>query len=1145
MSDTDTYDGDGLPADRTADRPFVLRMLRSIHLCDMGATQAQKCGVAVFALAILLVCAAPAAVGATDESPMAIVVLPPRFVSGGSDQTMAAAELACDRLARELEKSASLRVVDRTQLDRVLKERGLDGNSSRPLLSYDIMARLEVDAVRPAPKAWLSLMDLSHGNVIAEVEFAWSVPVPDAAIRDMTQTCLGAARDLTADKPKALRVRMLEVQNPGKSARLEPLAARLSDTFAAALNRSKGVRLVHHFEAATGKEESLLLTLGLSRLGGGRQFAPQSDATVELRIRELDGVGKTFAQTQVEVAWRIRRGADYSGNWMTTEAPVRDFDDLLKAAWARFAKELGRASPQAAGDYLNEMALRRKQAHAELDACDWRMDVPREVALQRLAHCAAAVKLDPTWDEAARRLVAATVYDYHSPACYRAGIVEAWRYIDRFRADRKQRTLIAGTAMFWAGSGFLKLRDLEGTEELDADARAALDALKRIVDAFAAGPADDLPDLLPLGMHIVYRGMVNSGVSIGDRREWLERIVRLGSRDVSTATHSPEVHLRKVLETRLRLRLHAAQLILTEGDPASARPYVEQLLPLFLAAKTQKSDVDKFYRLARGLNDPELLARLDAALAGVVWPAKINWLDHNAPGMMPPAGTRPRAKVTTLQYAPHVGATPLAICGQRLYCTVPGEGPKDVPRIGFVTLESRGRPAGKITLLPRQPQVWPKHIVTTAITDSRLYIGTRGQGLLEYDPDSGKWRTIGPEQGLPGRNVYTLLALDDGTLFCHGGGDGKQGFFCRINPRTSEITLLRRLAHDSGRNPLVDSSIRPAWKAGDNIVGFADGGALYTLPRLGVGEPVRQPWPTQKSGVPYDSLPDGMAVVASKRFIMCRDALCEIDDGDKVIRTWARPEPTRVTPGPADLPGQDILFASDQPDLISRQEYRCVAQDDSHVFFLDDWILCYEPSSDTWYGPLETEPWTNPTQAVVSGRSGIWFGADQSLVYLETADFITAAKKARRVITGQEFRRRRDEAVAASPPLERAKWALSMRRFDKSRELCAAVLEGDANNVEALLVMALLHESCCLNQPDRAMEYYGRLVAVEDNPAARFMGLVHQYRLHIDAKRYADALRVGRLIEQRYPRNAVSETIARYNEWLSEQIEPMSSGKSQ
>ncbi len=45
-------------------------------------------------------------------------------------------------------------------------------------------------------------------------------------------------------------------------------------------------------------------------------------------------------------------------------------------------------------------------------------------------------------------------------------------------------------------------------------------------------------------------------------------------------------------------------------------------------------------------------------------------------------------------------------------------------------------------------------------------------------------------------------------------------------------------------------------------------------------------------------------------------------------------------------------------------------------------------------------------------------------------------------------------------------------------------------------------------------------------------GLVHQYRMNIEAKRYAEALRIGKLIEQRYPRNTIGETLGEHNRWL-------------
>jgi hypothetical protein len=51
-------------------------------------------------------------------------------------------------------------------------------------------------------------------------------------------------------------------------------------------------------------------------------------------------------------------------------------------------------------------------------------------------------------------------------------------------------------------------------------------------------------------------------------------------------------------------------------------------------------------------------------------------------------------------------------------------------------------------------------------------------------------------------------------------------------------------------------------------------------------------------------------------------------------------------------------------------------------------------------------------------------------------------------------------------------------------------------------------------------------------------GLVHQYRMNIEAKRYAEALRIGRLIEQRHPNNAMGDRHGQYNRWLEKQVNP-------
>jgi hypothetical protein len=50
------------------------------------------------------------------------------------------------------------------------------------------------------------------------------------------------------------------------------------------------------------------------------------------------------------------------------------------------------------------------------------------------------------------------------------------------------------------------------------------------VDAFVAGPAEELPAGLPEAMQIVYRGMAQAGVAVSQRRAWLDHVVRMGSR---------------------------------------------------------------------------------------------------------------------------------------------------------------------------------------------------------------------------------------------------------------------------------------------------------------------------------------------------------------------------------------------------------------------------------------------------------------------------------------------------------------------------------------------------------------------------------------------------------------------------------------
>ncbi len=124
--------------------------------------------VAVGIVCLLLVArpvqAQPLAGGGQAATP-SVLLLPPRLPPAAGDAARAAADAACDRLAQDLAAAGLARVVDRTQMDRVLQERRLQAEPARPMLSYDAMIRLEADTTRLAPETTLSLIDLSTGNI--------------------------------------------------------------------------------------------------------------------------------------------------------------------------------------------------------------------------------------------------------------------------------------------------------------------------------------------------------------------------------------------------------------------------------------------------------------------------------------------------------------------------------------------------------------------------------------------------------------------------------------------------------------------------------------------------------------------------------------------------------------------------------------------------------------------------------------------------------------------------------------------------------------------------------------------------------------------------------------------------------------------
>ncbi len=96
--------------------------------------------------------------------PITVVVLSPHGTTALDDKTAVAAELLCDQLTEELARDPSLRVVDRSQIDRVLAEQAI-GDNVQPVLAYDAMVRIVVDPLQAEPAVTLRVVDLSSGNI--------------------------------------------------------------------------------------------------------------------------------------------------------------------------------------------------------------------------------------------------------------------------------------------------------------------------------------------------------------------------------------------------------------------------------------------------------------------------------------------------------------------------------------------------------------------------------------------------------------------------------------------------------------------------------------------------------------------------------------------------------------------------------------------------------------------------------------------------------------------------------------------------------------------------------------------------------------------------------------------------------------------
>ncbi len=1090
-----------------------------------------------------------------DPAAPAVVILPPRLSGQADPSAIAAAELACDRLAQEITAAGLASVVDRQQVDRLLMERELAEGQPEPMLSFDVMLRLEVDAAALAHTARLSLIDLSHGNPLSEAEYDW--PLREADLPAMVEQCREAFKQVGQPKDDVLRVRYLGAQNPQRNLRIAPLVARLGQVFGQAVSRSPGLVLVHCLEAASAKEESLLLMMGLSRLPGGRQFVPQADATIELRVREGDGAGKTFEQTPVEITVDVAPAAGELQS-LVIVGTAGEFDDAVARAWDKLAGVLREAEPAGAADWLSEMAVRRQQAEAELRAA-------REIAskdsgtddmqarLAEVSHAEAALKLDPTYEDAAyhhlvalSRLHRATAYGSapdRSDELADFVLTHAMRYFNRFDPETSRRSHVHSICVstIWLSMGPLfATTNLHSTPQRLRTIRHAQWLLEHCLEHDGPYHADARA-LLGVGL-----AMRRAGIPEAEREAWVDSLLEQCVRFEAAFPDRGKTWRYHVQEGNL-IWLRAAELAVEDGRMARAKTLIAERRPRFasgpevachivfrhvrelLVKMDDAAELAEFERWVEAINVPYVRHMELPWPAIEVFPGERQWPRH-ATNPMPWVEGEWVRFMSQVYEGLFVPMSSLIEAGGHLYL-VGGTGSSAWPhfratagepqwrRLGYVSLNDTGEPIGELqyatrhgrnelwyvpTWLPPPETAGALHVLDAAYLAGRLILGTERKGLTVFDPKTEQWLNIAAEDGLPAETVVAVHPLDDQSLFCVGLMDQRVPVGYTVTLPEGTITLRHRL-----RGEGLGAAPRTLWRDGEALRAWTERG-LYddllaehpTFKQRGCGIPYG--WNCPGGTVRYDQF-TSFAEVDGRRFVT-NAGLHEFDSKGTFLRSyrgtnsyWLPSEPGFRVSLPADAP-----IPSDQ----------MVTAGDLLVFIDRDCVLGWDPRTDTWYGPLAVLPMHH----FLGTRAGVWLGTSYGLMFLSADNLKATAKAAGRVLTTDQYRQRQREVVAAMPPLDRALVAFSVRRFDQAKELAQTVLEDDPECVEALLLLGYLHESWALNRPEVALEYYGRLAELTANPNASFTGMYRRLVFLRSQKRWPDVLATIEEITGQFPR---------------------------
>ena len=1039
------------------------------------------------------------------------MVLSPRIEA--KDPRAPAAELLCDALAEVLSKDAGLKVVDRGQIKRILEEHknrlrsGEGAAQPKPLIAYDMMARLTFDTVRPVPRVIIEFIELSTGNVLETEGFDWHPQPGKRQVARMAQLARSAARKAAGGaRSRKLKVRILGVANASSTPRAAPFAEDFAQMLERVVESNPGCQLVRHIEAATASEESLLILMGLSKLGGGREFTPAADAMLEASIREVDPEGKDFQHTPLEVKFRATAAGRRGGKWKTFTGAVDKWPGVSAKARTEAAKAIAHMvpehrgpAPQAAVKLTDDMAQRRAQARAELTAAlkaTYKGSVVERWKAM-LEHVAAARKLDPGYEEAAYAY--AMISNNRLPGYQgsrtlglqagqldrMAGLAEGLKYLDRFKVsfEHRRKILYLTAPCVHRTIGTKRVTEiLDDPSRITAAELRLIDALKQHTDA---AMRDFPPALFSVTtIPLIGIGMKRAGVPASQRWNYVQRVLK-------RCEEGPAANYKGLPAGKdyvWRNYWGALRLAIMEKESDRAVALLDKLLAA--APKNnpgfQKYTMRQIRSMVQASKDQRLIDKVGAGPPKFkrrpAWMGSFVGLDTPRISVFDTPKKVAPLKVTRLavSYKPadpksKPAFLPLLRTNSRLYVLVIDLTPSAQKYIGegsaqgwmhnhasdrmgdehvaFLELDAGGKARGDLHVLD-MPKLDRRAGIRNAVQMAgKVYFATRWCGILELTERSGKWRVIGPAEGLPVKRVCSLVLLDEKTILGNGGQKRVDNVVFFTFDTERHFKLLKTNKRFGG------GELSAAWRYDGKIMAFLPFGI-----RTDLGGP------NEKKS--YNRLSWGAGVtqtIADRHWVFGYNGLVAVHDSGKVVRIWRRWEwnHTKADWGRGGWSNLSLCGMALRGDISMHCDgrYESLTNDENHLFLYRhgtnpkgrrEVMLCYEPASDTWYGPLNLA-W--PPWLIVGAKDGLWIADRFGLSYMETADFKAAATAARRVITSADLRKRVEELYRALPPFELAKVYLARKKLAKVTALLEPILKKKPDDPEALLMMGFAKET--------------------------------------------------------------------------------------